>query len=356
MMILVLLGLTGTGYVWGGLKVYTAYQHQSAENNLQTNGGIQISWTTDFGPTKSLPSAFYANLADIVKLQYKSSSSQELQVSIEIPGFTQQQTITVHATPTLQTVSLKPPLLPNVLDSLTGGSFRAAQINVKVTDNSGQTRYQSSQSINLLSRYQMIWRDAAGQDHSNLIAAWVTPLDPHIQTLIGQAAQALQQDNTSTPGMIGYRNASNQDVINQVDAIFEAMNKKGQGVKYADTYVPYTRDGDNETSEQVKLPKDVLTDNSGMCIETTLVMASAVENLGMHPYIVIIPGHAFLEVALGPDPNSPREAWETSLLGANYSGETARQFGDNELAQNQQHIITVIDIDAAIQAGIVPME
>jgi hypothetical protein len=108
--------------------------------------------------------------------------------------------------------------------------------------------------------------------------------------------------------------------------------------------------------ETIQLPKDVLQSDLGMCVETTVTLASAIESLNMRPFVYIIPGHAFLGVAMGPTSNQ-REFWETSLLGHHNLGWQANQEGDSEYHQDAGQIVRVIDIRAERQQNnILPMD
>jgi hypothetical protein len=95
-----------------------------------------------------------------------------------------------------------------------------------------------------------------------------------------------------------------------------------------------------------------------MCLETTAILASAVEHLGMRPFIIIIPGHAFLGVALSADVGAPIEYWETSDLNDGVSGQQANIHGQNEYltARSGGHILGVVDIQYERQQGIDPIE
>ena len=78
----------------------------------------------------------------------------------------------------------------------------------------------------------------------------------------------------------------------------------------------------------------------------------------MRPYIVIVPGHAFLGVALGVDPGSPVEYWETSDLNGGVDGSQADLHGNDEYATEAQHgaVERVIDIQYERAHGIAPIE
>jgi hypothetical protein len=107
--------------------------------------------------------------------------------------------------------------------------------------------------------------------------------------------------------------------------------------------VPYSGQGsDNMATEIIKLPTEVLRQNSGMCIELTLLLASAVERIGLHAEIVIIPGHAFLGVALTPD-ETHYEYWDPAQMQIGVAADSANIATDSVYAENvQRH--TVVDI------------
>ena len=188
------------------------------------------------------------------------------------------------------------------------------------------------------------------------IAAWVTPDDPAVIKLDGQAEALLQsQPQPTPPAMIGYANgASARAVRDQVNAIFDAMRLDYQ-IKYSQESVPYSGPGDNNVAlQKIKLPAEVLQQHSGMCIELTALLASAVERIGLHSEIVIIPGHAFLGVAVTPN-NTQFEYWDAVQVNANVAGDSANLWTDNEYMQNAKQIVDTIVISDARHQGIGPM-
>jgi hypothetical protein len=93
-----------------------------------------------------------------------------------------------------------------------------------------------------------------------------------------------------------------------------------------------------------------------MCVESTVIMASAIERLGMRPYIVFTPGHVFLGVGTTAS-GAAVEYWETSdLNGA--SGAQANVHGDAEFADASRAgtVLRTLDIQAERAQGILPME
>jgi hypothetical protein len=138
-----------------------------------------------------------------------------------------------------------------------------------------------------------------------------------------------------------------------VNALFDTL-RQTYHLRYAQMNVPYRQDA----MQLIQLPRDVLTSAAptAMCVESTVIMASAVERLGMRPYIVFTPGHVFLGVATD-DHASAIEYWETSdLNGA--SGAQANVHGYTEFAEASREgkILRTLDIQAARAQGILPME
>jgi hypothetical protein len=71
------------------------------------------------------------------------------------------------------------------------------------------------------------------------------------------------------------------------------------GISYVDSM--YTFGNFTSEAERVRLPRETLLLSSANCIDVSVAFASAMENLGIDPVIVIVPGHALAGVRLAPD-------------------------------------------------------
>lgn len=344
------------GYVAMGARLYTQYHLAYANYQFAPTApcGALIAWS----PPTTIFSAFYANSATFLTVRYRSPSPQVLRITLGVPGFTQDETIQVEAAPAFQDALLKPPLLdPTAIDTFIGKDQREGQIHLRVETATG-TACDTSTPVVLKSRRWMNWFDGIAPDDAKYLAGWVTPHDRAIETLIGRAAQWLSDHPTMYPGSAaldgyGEGQTSPQDVRNQVNAIYDTL----QSVYH----IHYAQDNVVYSGEQIiQLPADILDGvaPSGMCLETTAILASAVEYLGMRPYFVIVPGHAFLGVALGADPSAPVEYWETSDLNDGVTGTQANVNGNNEFASAsaQGHILQTVDVAFERNQGIEPME
>ncbi len=345
----VLVGLSG-GYVVGGLQSYSHYQQSNFAN--QEHCGDQPPVHICVRAPLAIFSAYYpayvASQSPLFTIEYSSSNPMALVISVSIVGLSQVQLRTVNATTTLQSADILPPLIPQNLRKLTFEDHTS--LRVQVTDNGKKLYYLNDIPLVLHSRWAMQWTAA----HRLNIAAWVTPNDPTIGALVLKAAGHLPLEAPPVPNaLIGYSKANAKQVIAQVDAIYDAL-RVDYRIRYLQASVPYSGPGDASAATQnIKLPAEVLQQRSGMCIELTLLLASAVEHIGLHAEIVIIPGHAFLGVSMAPD-DKQFEYWDAVQVNNNVAGDSANVATDDIYALNVQHhtIVDTIAISDARNASI----
>ncbi len=344
------------GYVVAGAQLYGRYHLAYANYQLDAEGacGALVAWS----PPRIVYSGLYANQSTLATIRYRSVTPQILRISLSIPRFTQDQTIQVQAAPGFQSQTFKPPLLgTGVLDSVVGSNEINAQIHLRV-QTAGGTACDTSAPVVLMSRQWMHWSDPTTGDNSAYLAGWITPEAPAILDLIGRTDLWIEQHPAAYPNITALRgydagNARGDEVREQVNALFDTLQSVYH-VHYASDNLVYGQD------QRIRLPQDVLSTHTptAMCVETTAILASAVEHLGMRPYVIIVPGHAFLGVGLGVDPASPIDYWETSDLNGGVSGSQANVNGADEFATDAQQgiILRVLDIEYERAHGVEPIE
>ena len=338
-------------YIATGIRAYSRYQ-QNSEEHCGGQSPVHIC----VQPPPAIFSAYYpyyvATHANLFTINYSSSSSITLIISVNVAEFSQVETHTVNATASVQSISFTPQLLNSqALRKLT--SDENTPLHVSVTDTARHAYYVNDSPLLLHSRRVMQWIAT----NRLQIAAWVTPNDPAVIALVSRAAAHLQLEPATTPrAMIGYDNgrASSRAVRDQVDAIFDAM-RLDYHIRYSQESVPYSGPGDtNVALQNIKLPAEVLQLRSGMCIELTALLASAVENIGLDAEIVIIPGHAFLGVAVTQN-DTQFEYWDAVQVNDKVAGDSANLWTDGEYGQNAKQIVDTILISAARKAYVGPM-
>ncbi len=301
------LAVLSGGYVVGGLNAYSNFQ-KTKQATTEHCGGQSPVYVCVQAPA-AIFSAFYPAYVStqnaLFTVQYSSTTPQALLVSVSIVNFTQTSSQTVNATPAPQSIQVIPPLLSDsTLRQWTHDTTTSLQ--VRVSDTRNHLYYLSDSHILLYSRWLMQWTRV----NRLRIAAWMTPDDPSVKSLVKKAIQHLSAEPQTPPAaLVGYTGASRQQIIDQVDALYDTL-RLDYHIHYVQASIPYS--GPNDTTvatEQIKLPFEVLQQQSGMCIELTLLLASAVESIGLHSEIIITPGHAFLGVAVTPD-NTHFEYWD----------------------------------------------
>jgi hypothetical protein len=352
----VLLMVASSLYVIDGVNLYQGYQRAYPDWTSKTGPcGALITWS----PPTVLYTGLYVNQASLVTIRYRSPQPQTLRMTVSIPQFTQGQTVQVQATPDFRSQAFKPQVLStSVLDSLVGPGQRPAEVHLHIENSSGVV-CETSADIVLKSREWMQWYDSAHHiDNTPYLAGWVTPTAAAIRTLLGRASQRVQDNPTDYEGLSGlpgYIGATPTEVTEEVDAIFDTLQFDYR-LAYASDNIPFLQD----SSQRIQLPSDILNSPapSGMCVETTAIMASAVESLGMRPYFIILPGHAFLGVALSTSLNPQIGYWETSDLkaGLSITGNQANISGDIEFTQSKNAILETVDVELERQLGIMPIE
>jgi hypothetical protein len=343
--------LGGATYTLGGVRSYLSYQRANAQ--YQTACDSLISWE----PPAEILTGFYPNQRHLVTVRYRSETPQVLRIAVTVPSLTQAQEMTVHAGPVTQTQDFWPPLLSSAaLDALVGPQKRVGRIELTVRQGGDQACLISA-PVTLYSRQMIRWVDASGHDNYPYLAGWVTPHASVIGELVGNTNDQIRNSPREYAGvgaLVGYAEgrASPSTVVTQVNALFDTL-RQVKRLSYASN-LPFLQDD----MQVIRLPRDILTGAAptAMCVESTVIMASAVEQLGMRPYVVFIPDHVFLGVATD-DHASAIEYWETSDLN-DASGASANIDGDNKFedATRTGLLLYRLDIRAARAQGILPME
>ena len=361
LLVILLTGLS-TAYVVVGAQAYSRYQQATTAKQQQCGGQPPVRICV-LSP-QAIFSAYYPAYLTAqpqvtpFTVEYSSTTPLTLFLHVTVNGFSETQMKSVRATSSVQSEHFLPPLLNKgqVLASLTG-EFPTL-LHVQVTDSSNRMYYDNDSPLTVHSRWLMQWTQA----NRLYIASWVTPNAPEIDALVQKARTYLQNEPPPVPpGLIGYKGATTQQVQDEVDALYDAL-RNSYHMKYVQETVPYVVGGSPTTArsandvETIKLPSETLKQGVGMCIELTDVLASAVERIGLHAYIIIVPGHAFLGVSTD-EHDTHVEYWDTVDMNNNVTADSANVDADNTYLKfkAQKAIVDTISISDARAEGIEPM-
>lgn len=237
------------------------------------------------------------------------SGTRDIIIEAEIPGFTQKYKETFRLSPSYQAIYIKPPALTGELDL---AAAKSAQISVEVSDLDGTLIESKSFPVTLKSKYDFNWySDEYGTSTQDNILCFLTPESSEIDKLKVLAAEEMKKisGGITSASFVGYQPLGNfsQYVNTYLHAagLMSAINQ--MGIHYVNDIFSLSE----PTGQHIKLPDDVLANRSGLCVETALVVASALQGAGMHAFLVFPRGHAMVAVEVW---NSGDHAGEYFLI------------------------------------------
>src|SRR4051812_44554389 len=252
---------------------------------LQVSYQLELPGRGEIFPALSVGGAQDYWPVAVINISNQGDSPMLRVISAQVNGWSRiaEQTIVVGPRET-RGVTLAPELLPQ---AYVNEEIRRATLAVRVVDPQGVVSFAQDRPVLLHSGSDLYW----GKKFANAqwVARWVTPHDPAVLKLVAAA-------RSHVPGgrLRGYSaqpNATAQAVAGQVKsqakAVFQAL--QASGLSYVSSI--YTFGNYVGEAQRIRLPSETLSLNNANCIDVSVAFASAMENLGLRPVIVILPGH-----------------------------------------------------------------
>ncbi len=118
-----------------------------------------------------------------------------------------------------------------------------------------------------------------------MLTCFVTPNDDYVNEVARKAAKILQDEFEGS--FMGYQANDPNYVIHELDAIYKAI--RNEGIAYSMPPASFEK-----IFQRVRLPQEVLKLKQGTCLDTAILFASVIENVGLHPIIFLFNKHAFV--------------------------------------------------------------
>ena len=125
------------------------------------------------------------------------------------------------------------------------------------------------------------------------LAAFVVPNNPLLPRIKVAAAKFLEEW-TGSSAFDEYQTQDRNRVRAQVAAIYEAL--RSEGIIYSAPPASF-----EETGQRIRLADKVLTEKIGTCIDTSLLIASCLEEASIYPILVVLKGHVLVGAWLTPN-------------------------------------------------------
>lgn len=184
---------------------------------------------------------------------------------------------------------------------------------------------EQSKDVSILA-YNEWRRDTVPQ----MLAAFVLPNHPNLSLVLDRARELLGRA-TGSPALGGYQEAEPGRTRAMAQAVYEAVG--ALDITYANPPASFEENG-----QKVRTPEQILNDRLATCVDISVLIAAALEQVGLHPLIVLVKGHAFPGVWLRDDYRGDGVFWDPASL-------------RNELSLGS---LVVFDSSAAVQRPAVP--
>ena len=301
--------------------------------------------------------ATYNTLDSVIRLVGSCDQGEcDVIIKVEMPEFavTYEQKVTLYSQMTQ--LYIKP-----VIDSNAElNTQKTVQMKITVTDgDTGKVYVQDSKNVTIMSKNDLELFSVGGDDGSCYnVLAWMTPESDAIMNLKRVAIEWLTKASGGTiTGLVGYQGATTLDdaltiTSNQAIGLQNAMSSLG--VRYnMDAYSSSTSD---DTLQRVMYPSEVIGNASGICIETSLVMASALQSAGFNVMLIFPPGHCFVAVEIWPESGEYIVVETTCLPTSSYNMSDYVYYATPDEWSNyiDSKGCTVVDCSLARELGIVP--
>ncbi len=121
-----------------------------------------------------------------------------------------------------------------------------------------------------------------------LLAAFVTPNHLEIDKLVAEAGRLLgESDSTSDGAMRGYQAGTRESVWEQINALYHVVAERR--LVYSAPPASFGMDG-----QKIRTPDRIFAGGVATCLDFTVLLASALEQAGLHPLVLVKRGHAWV--------------------------------------------------------------
>lgn len=316
------------------------------------------------GDTSTIPMPFpiiLANLCDSISKEL--CSHKKIMVKSWIQGFSDTSTITDVIDP--DTLIIRSPLFTfneDALYALKSPKKTQRHIEAYALENDNKILfYSATKSITIHPMQNFGALEEAFDSRYSLypeilIPYWysvfVTPTADSISAMVGEIAKKLPNGKLLVYQQYPEDASVELSLKRVVKAVFEVLQSRG--IKYIQS------SGSASIGQRINYPVETLRKKEGICIETAVLFASILENLGFDVRIVITANHAFTGWATEKDGNII-DFVETTWIGdKNVSFADANNFGIDEFVEQKElgnfesGESYIVKVDLAREYGIIP--
>lgn len=181
----------------------------------------------------------------------------------------------------LRNIDFKPVDLKLSARYLSGVTERVSGSISMVITREGQILYQNDFSVDVLAFDQ--WQGISILPE--MVSTFITPNNPYISGIIVRAAEILN-GWTGSPSLDEYQSRNPDRVKKQMAAVFESIRELG--IIYCAPPASF-----EQTGQRIRMIDTLMAQKLGTCLDLSLLYASCLEAIGIHPILVVLKDHAF---------------------------------------------------------------
>lgn len=364
-----LLLLCGAGVVWKG----------SSEKNLVAKMAGEGEMDVKIFPMQAMMPAAYKVYANPMALDGRyyfsklvidnkgSGPLQNVKVEYAVPGYISWTTASEikHILPGGSAVVTVYPQFPQKITEKTTESTERVQVRVTYVSDGKPEKYEKAYTFEMLSRNDFLYTNVPAsevrgvsdmEDNNDLAPVFVTPQDPIVKYYTQQIQEKLLGGETAAVG------GGDQEALRFMMGVYEATRRTH--MVYSATNGIWGQIGDiSSTKQKIRLPREVITGNTGLCIEMAFLYASVFSAAGLESLIFFEPGHAYPGIRY----NGKLYAIEATAVGGEGLGNISNAFealtkGMKEVQNFQQRVqegdprYVLVDVNALNKRGVQQME
>lgn len=242
-------------------------------------------------------------LAKVILKNEGGRALENLETSFQVPGHIAWTTPRKHPAllPGQTVVALFYPRFPDSVASKTTNTTEQVEFRLAYDGKGGRHEESRQVGFQMRGRNDMIYTTLPASEvvsahdlyeNTDLLAAFVTPDDPVIKYFVQQLEQKVLGGTGVGAG------ADVEETLRFMRAVYAYW--VASGIVYAGTEGLPERSGDSITMIQhVRLPREVLVGQAGLCVELATLFASIAQAAGLEPVILTTEQHAYPAIKVG---------------------------------------------------------
>lgn len=159
---------------------------------------------------------------------------------------------------------------------------KIGSITTNVEDSSGEVLVSLNSSLSFLP----IESSASSERIDEILASFITPNDPQVLEVISRAME-IKKKKYGSSSFEGYLLHDPNKVLEDMDVLYLAL--KELDIRYALAPASF-----ESSFQRIRLPRNVLLDKMGNCLDFSILYASCLEAIGLRPLLIFFSNHALV--------------------------------------------------------------